>query len=130
MTFLGKALIVDDEPHVRKYIALILRSLGATAIVEASNGAEGFAAFQQERPDLVLLDVNMPVQDGIETLKQIRALDATASVVMLTSLSNRQTIEEAVDGGALHYIRKDTPRDEMIALLKELLTVEDDRTAD
>lgn len=126
MTFIGKALIVDDEPHVRKYIGLILRSLGATAIVEATNGAEGFAAFERERPDLVLLDVNMPVQDGIETLKQIRALDATASVVMLTSLSNRQTIEEAADGGALHYIRKDTPRDEMVALLREVLATEND----
>ncbi len=126
MTFTGKALVVDDEPHVRKYIGLILKSLGATAIVEASNGAEGFAAFQQERPDLVLLDVNMPVQDGIETLKQIRSIDENASVIMLTSLSNRQTVEEAVEGGALHYIRKDTPRDELVALINEVLAAEDD----
>ncbi|MDF3059327.1 MAG: response regulator receiver protein [Rariglobus sp.] len=129
MTFTGKALIIDDEPHVRKYIGLILRSLGATSIVEATNGAEGFEAFQREHPDLVMLDVNMPVQDGIETLKQIRALDDSASVIMLTSLSNRQTIEEAVVGGALHYIRKDTPRDELIATLKELLSEDDDQTS-
>jgi CheY-like chemotaxis protein len=129
MTFTGKALIIDDEPHVRKYIGLILRSIGATAITEAPDGAEGFAAYQKERPDLVLLDVNMPVQDGIETLRQIRAFDADASVIMLTSLSNRQTIEEAAEGGALHYIRKDTPRDEMIAILNELLTEEDNSSA-
>lgn len=130
MTFTGKALIIDDEPHVRKYIGLIMRSIGATTIIEASDGAEGFATYQQERPDLVLLDVNMPVQDGIETLKHIRAFDAGASVIMLTSLSNRQTIEEAAEEGALHYIRKDTPREELVALLKELLAEDADQTAD
>ncbi|HEY9249576.1 MAG TPA: response regulator transcription factor [Rariglobus sp.] len=124
MTFTGKALIVDDEPHVRKYISLILRSLGASAIVEAANGLEGFAAYQRERPDLVLLDVNMPVQDGLETIRQIRAFDPDASVIMLTSLATRQTIEEAAESGALHYLRKDTPRDELISLLKELLSEE------
>lgn len=121
MTFTGKALIVDDEPHVRKYISLILKSLGATALVEASNGREGFEAYTREKPDLVLLDVNMPVQDGIETLKQIRAHDPDALVVMLTSLANRQTVEEAADSGAAHYLRKDTPRDELLATLKEIL---------
>jgi two-component system, chemotaxis family, chemotaxis protein CheY len=121
MTFTGKALIVDDEPHVRKYISLILKSLGATSLVEASNGREGFEAYTRENPDLVLLDVNMPVQDGIETLRQIRAHDPEALVVMLTSLANRQTVEEAADGGAAHYLRKDTPRDELVSMLKEIL---------
>ncbi len=129
MTFTGKALIIDDEAHVRKYIGLILRSIGATAIIEAPDGAAGFAAYQQEQPNLVLLDVNMPGQDGIETLKQIRAFDADASIIMLTSLSNRKTIEEAVEGGALHYIRKDTPRAELIDLLKELLAEDTDQSA-
>jgi DNA-binding NarL/FixJ family response regulator len=128
MTFTGKALIIDDEPHVRKYIGLVLRAIGATTIIEAPNGAEGFAAYQRERPNLVLLDVNMPVQDGIETLKQILAFDADASVIMLTSLTTRQTIEEAVKGGALHYIRKDTPREELIVMLKELLAEEPGQT--
>ncbi|MFA6286065.1 MAG: response regulator transcription factor [Opitutaceae bacterium] len=122
MISIGKALIVDDEPHVRKYIGLVLRSIGVTTLVEAANGVEGFAAYQREKPDLVLLDVNMPVQDGLETLRQIRAFDPEASVVMLTSLTTRQTVETAVDQGALHYIRKDTPRDELIALLKQLLS--------
>ena len=122
MIFTGKALIIDDEPHVRKYIGLILRSIGATSIIEASDGAEGFVVYQKERPDLVLLDVNMPVQNGIETLKQIRSANADALVVMLTSLTLRQTVEEAVEGGALHYIRKDMAREELVALLKDLLT--------
>ena len=122
MMFPGKALIIDDEPHIRKYIGLILHSLGATAIVEAANGVEGFLAYQREKPDLVILDVNMPVQDGIETLRQIHAHNPDAVVIMLTSLTIRQTVEDAADNGALHYIRKDTPRDELIAILKDIFT--------
>lgn len=124
MSLTGKALVIDDEAHVRKYIGLVLRSLGVTAIVEASNGTDGFTAYERERPDFVLLDVNMPGQDGLETLKQIRAFDPDADVVMLTSLSTRQTIEDAAESGALYYIRKDTPREELVALLKKALADE------
>lgn len=124
MTFTGKALIIDDEPHVRKYIGLILRSLGATVLLEAPDGLEGVATYKRERPDIVLLDVNMPVQDGITTLRQIVEFDPSASVIMLTSLANRQTVEEAADGGAILYMRKDTPRDQLVALLKEALSPE------
>lgn len=116
-----KTLIIDDENHIRKYIGLVLRSMGAATICEASNGAEGVEAYAREKPDLVLLDVNMPVMDGIETLRNIRSLNANACVIMLTSLATRRTIEEAADGGAVHYIRKDTKRDELVALLTNLL---------
>lgn len=122
MTISGTALVIDDEPHVRKFIGLILRSIGATSVIEAGDGAEGVATYKREKPVLVMLDVNMPGQDGIETLKQIRAFDPQASVIMLTSLANRQTIEDAADGGALHYIRKDTPRDQLVELIKEAIT--------
>lgn len=121
MSFSGTALVVDDEVHVRKYISLVLKSIGAARIIEASDGAEGCSLYERERPDVVLLDVNMPVQNGIETLRQIRQLDPEAEVIMLTSIANRQTIEEAASSGALHYVRKDIPRAELISLLKELL---------
>jgi CheY-like chemotaxis protein len=121
MNLIEKALIVDDEYHIRKYMGLVLRSMGVTTICEATTGAEGVDAYTREQPDLVLLDVNMPVMDGIEALLKIRSINADASIVMLTSLATRHTIEQAVDGGALHYIRKDTPRAELIALLTGLL---------
>ena len=117
----SKALMVDDENHIRKYISLVLRSIGVTTICEATNGAKGVEAYAREQPDLVLLDVNMPVMDGIETLRHIRGLNAQACVIMLTSLATRHTIEAAADGGAVHYIRKDTQRDELVALLTDLL---------
>lgn len=121
MKFAGKVLLVDDEPHIRKYIGQILKTLGTPTITEASDGDEAIAAYQKDRPDLVLLDVNMPYKNGIETLKEIKAIDPEPVVVMLTSLSNRQTIEQAHELGAENYIRKDTPREEITKALQEVI---------
>ena len=68
MSFPGKILIVDDEAHVRKFVGLIVRGLGEPAVIEASDGKEALAKYAAEAPDLVLLDVNMPVLDGVHTL--------------------------------------------------------------
>lgn len=121
MNFAGKILLVDDEAHVRKFLSLVVRQLGSPAIIEASNGADAFEIYQRERPDIVLLDVNMPVQDGLQTLKQITDFDSGAVVIMLTSLANRETVEEAARKGAVSYVRKDTPRDEMLRLLRQTI---------
>ena len=77
--------------------------------------------YEQEKPDLVLLDVNMPNLDGLQALEQIKRLDPDALVVMLTSLANRQTVEECVRLGAADYIRKDTPREELTARFEEII---------
>jgi CheY-like chemotaxis protein len=121
MNFNGTILLVDDEPHIRKYVGLILKQLGAPRILEAGNGEEALAIYPLEQPDLVLLDVNMPVMDGIETLKKLKEIDPDCVVIMLTSLANRQTIEEALALGAVNYIRKDTPKDEIAKALAETI---------
>jgi len=117
---LGKILIVDDEVHVRKFVSLIARSLGEPAIIEAADGREALAKYATEAPDLVLLDVNMPVLDGVHTLAELLKRDAKAKIIMLTSLANRQTIEKCLNAGAAGYIRKDTPRE---SILNELTAI-------
>jgi CheY-like chemotaxis protein len=121
MNFAGTILLVDDEPHIRKYVGLILKSLGSPALLEAANGREALEIYQREQPDLVLLDVNMPQMDGIETLKKLREIDPDCLVIMLTSLANRQTIDQAVELGAANYIRKDTPKEEIAKALSETI---------
>jgi CheY-like chemotaxis protein len=121
MKFTGKILLVDDEAHIRKYVGLILKSLGKPTIIEATNGREAVEVYQRENPDLVLLDVNMPEMDGIETLKKLKEIDPDAVAIMLTSLANRQTIEQAAELGAINYIRKDTPKDEIAQALSETI---------
>ncbi|MBE7539727.1 MAG: response regulator [Opitutaceae bacterium] len=121
MTFDGKILLVDDEAHVRKFVGLIARTLGNPTLIEASNGSEALEIYQRERPDLVLLDVNMPILDGIGTLRELKKIDPDAVVIMLTSLANRQTVEESLELGASNYLRKDTPKDEIVTRLRDTL---------
>ena len=113
MNFNGSILLVDDEAHIRKFMSLLLRHLGVTRIYEAANGNSGLEVYKAERPDLVMLDVNMPQMDGLQTLKALKELDPDCVVVMLTSLANRQTIDEAASLGAANYIRKDAPPEEI-----------------
>jgi len=121
MNFTGKILLVDDEAHIRKFVGLVLKSFCYPTIVEAGDGLAALEAFGREKPDLVLLDVNMPNLDGLQTLARLRQLDPEVNVVMLTSLTNRQTVEECVRLGALGYIRKDTPREEISAQLQRII---------
>jgi two-component system chemotaxis response regulator CheY len=121
MNFSGKVLITDDEAHIRMFLGLVLKRLGHPTIIEAANGQEAVIAYARHKPDLVLLDVNMPVLDGVQALEKIREADPDALVVMLTSLTNRQTVEECVRLGAADYLRKDLPRDELIAQLSRLV---------
>jgi two-component system, chemotaxis family, chemotaxis protein CheY len=123
MNFSGKILLVDDEAHVRKFVSLILRTaLGPeTVVIEAEDGETAVETYRSQRPDLVLLDVNMPRLDGLGALRAIREIDPEAAAIMLTSLANRQTVEEARELGAVHYLRKDTPREEIAATLRQLV---------
>jgi CheY-like chemotaxis protein len=122
MNFTGKVLVVDDEAHIRKYVGLLVKSLGHPTVVEAPDGEAALQAYAREQPDLVLLDVNMPRLDGVQTLRALRQQDPDCLVVMLTSLVNRQTIEECLKLGAAGYIRKDTPQEETRTQLATIIT--------
>lgn len=121
MPFNGKILLIDDEAHIRKYVGLITRGLGSPVIIEAADGEQGLALYAKESPDLVLLDVNLSGIDGVQVLSAILAQDPDALVVMLTSMANRQTIEECLRLGAVSYIRKDTPKEAILAELSAIV---------
>ena len=121
MSFDGKILLADDEAHIRKFISMLLRQLGSPTIIEASNGMQALTLYASEQPDLVILDVNMPELDGLQTLAGLRSLDPNCAVIMLTSLTTRQIIERAAEFGAVYYIRKDTPKDEILSTLQQVI---------
>jgi len=115
------ALIVDDEQHVRMYLKAILKDLGFSELREAENGQDAVDQYAAEEADLVLMDVNMPGKEGMEALQEIVTADEDAVVVMTTSVASRQAVERSAEKGAAHYIRKDTPKDEISRQLDELI---------
>lgn len=121
MEFSGKVLVVDDEAHIRKYISLIVKRLGSPTIIEAQNGEEAVAAYETHKPDIVLLDVNMPGVDGIQALERIRAADPKSVVIMLTSLAARNVVERCVELGAVNFVRKDTPKEAIAKILADTI---------
>jgi two-component system, chemotaxis family, chemotaxis protein CheY len=121
MNFAGKVLLVDDEVHIRKFVGLVLKRFCQPTIIEAGDGLVALELFGRENPDLVLLDVNMPNLDGLQTLERLMQVAPDANVIMLTSLANRQTVEDCLRLGALGYIRKDTPKDELGAQLESIM---------
>lgn len=101
----GKILVVDDEPSVCDVLKEFLASYGYQVSV-AYSGDEAIEAYQQDRPDVVLLDVRMPGKDGIETLRDIKSKDPSATVIMVTAVHKENVIREALAEGASDYITK------------------------
>lgn len=112
-------LLVDDEAHVRLLMKNVLRSLNFEIVGEAENGRQAVEMFQKTKPDLTLLDINMPVQTGIEALGNIINHNPDAFVIMMTSVSDRESVEECIKLGAFNYIRKDTPLAEIKSMIQE-----------
>ncbi len=108
-----RVLVAEDEPHIRTLMKAVVKSLGFELAGEAANGQLALDAFRTTRPDMVLLDINMPVKSGIEVLKEIMEADPDAFVIMLTSVADAESVSECLSCGAASYIRKDTPLAEL-----------------
>ncbi len=119
-----RAVVVDDTPDIRLLLAMTLERDGDFEVVaEAGNGAEGVQAAQRHQPDLVLLDLAMPVMDGFEALPRIREACPHARVVVLSGFEAGAMAERAKDLGASGYLQKGTSPDDILDFLRELLPV-------
>lgn len=122
------ALIVDDEPHVRMYVKLLLRELGITLTWEAPDGKQGLELAVQNKPELVILDINLPVMSGLEVLAELGRLEPGMPVVMLTGQSSMAAVRDAANLGAAGYILKHHPKSVALRELRGILTQLDDGT--
>ena len=112
-----KLLIVEDNPGVRKVIRNLVASV-ASEICECSDGAEVLALFRREQPDFVLMDIQMEGVDGITATRQLKAVDPTARVIIVTDYDQPDLREAAYQAGACGYVSKENLL-ELVRLLKE-----------
>ena len=108
-----RVLLVDDENHVRMFIRAVMHSMGCEVVAQAANGKEALEEFDRAAPDLVMLDINMPIMDGITALKELRRKSGKVAIVMLTSLASAEVVEQCLEAGANYHLRKDLPVDEL-----------------
>jgi DNA-binding NarL/FixJ family response regulator len=121
---IGRAsvLVVDDHALLRTGVANIInQEPDLRVIAEASNGQEAIDAFERYRPDVTLLDLRMPVMEGVEAVRQIRERDPLAKVIVLTTYDTDEDISRALKAGAKAYILKDISADLLIECIHDVL---------
>jgi two-component system chemotaxis response regulator CheY len=114
-----RVIVVDDETHVRTLIKSVVSGMNCDVVAEAGNGRDAVALFDKLKPHMMLLDINMPLKSGKQTLTDIKQKYPNAFIIMLTSLTDRETIEDCIELGASGFIRKDLPIDEMREVIKK-----------
>jgi DNA-binding NarL/FixJ family response regulator len=115
-------LIVDDHALLRTGVANIINHEPDLQVVaEAANGAEAVEAFERHRPDVTLLDLRMPVMEGVEAVRRIRERDPQARVIVLTTYDTDEDIARALKAGAKAYILKDIAADALVACIHDVL---------
>lgn len=117
---MGRLLIVDDAMIMRKLIKDVAVAAGWEVAGEARDGAEAVSLYQSLRPDLVTMDLVMPIMDGNEALRRIRAIDPEARVVVITALDQKRTLMESIRDGALDFVVKPFDRDRVVNLLNKV----------
>jgi DNA-binding NarL/FixJ family response regulator len=114
-----RVLLVDDDALVRAGLQMILSSADDLQVVgEAENGAQAVEAVAAHRPDVVLMDVRMPVMDGLSAAKAITSRPAAPAVVMLTTFDLDEYVFQALQAGATGFLLKDTPPRELLAAVR------------
>jgi two-component system NarL family response regulator len=117
-----RVLIADDHGVVREgLVSLIQRNKAdMTVVAEAANGREAVELWKQHRPDVTLLDLRMPGLDGVDAIKEIRACDDKARIIVLTTFDGDEDIYRAIQAGAKGYLLKDVPREALMDSIRRV----------
>ena len=114
-------LIVDDAAFMRMMIKDILTKNGYNVAGEAENGAKAMEKYNELKPDLVLMDITMPEVDGIQALKNIKASDPNAKIIMCSAMGQQAMVIEAIQSGAKDFILKPFQADRVLEAVKKVI---------
>lgn len=116
-----KILIVDDAAFMRMMIKDILTKNGFEVVGEAADGAQAVSLYQELQPDLVTMDITMPEMDGITALKEIKAVNPSAKIIMCSAMGQQAMVIDAIQAGARDFIVKPFQADRVIEAINKVL---------
>ncbi len=114
-------LICDDAAFMRMMIKDILSKNGYTVAGEAENGVKAVEKYNELKPDLVLMDITMPEMDGIQALKNIKAADGSAKVIMCSAMGQQAMVIESIQAGAKDFIVKPFQAERVLEAVKKVV---------
>ena len=114
-------LICDDAAFMRMMIKDILTKNGYNVVGEAENGLKAVEKYNETKPDLVMMDITMPEMDGIQALKNIKASDPNASIIMCSAMGQQAMVIDAIQSGAKDFIVKPFQADRVLEAVKKAI---------
>ncbi|MGJ7035387.1 response regulator [Anoxybacillus eryuanensis] len=118
---MARILIVDDAKFMRMTLANILKKANHEVIGEAENGKEAIELYIQLKPDVVTLDITMPVMSGLEAVKEIKLHDPNAKIIMCSAMGQQKMVVEAIEAGALDFIVKPFDESRVMEAIQRVL---------
>ncbi|AUG57867.1 response regulator [Acetivibrio saccincola] len=115
-----RVLIADDAAFMRTSLRLMLEKNGYKIVAEAENGNVAFDKYKEVSPDIVTMDITMPICNGIEAVKKIKEYDKDAKIIMISSMGQESFVREAVLAGAKGFIVKPFKEETVIEAIKRL----------
>ncbi|MFK2825006.1 response regulator [Bacillus sp. B190/17] len=117
----NRILVVDDAAFMRMMIKDILTKNGFDVVGEAADGAQAVEKYKELKPDLVTMDITMPEKDGISALKEIKADDPNAKIIMCSAMGQQSMVIDAIQAGAKDFIVKPFQPDRVIEAISKTL---------
>ena len=115
-----RVVIADDEAHIRYILKNVVQKEGMIVVGEAADGQAALDLYRRLKPDLLLLDINMPVRNGDEVLLDVLKEFPAAKVIMLTMVADAEVVQRCLAAGALNYILKSHSTDAIRRILREV----------
>lgn len=119
-----RILIVDDTFFIRETIKRMIDGEGFTVVGEADNGEDAVALYREHQPDIVTMDITMPIKNGLEATKEICEAFPEAKILMVTAVGQQKNVITALENGAKDFMTKPFTQERLVETLKRLVEVE------
>jgi two-component system chemotaxis response regulator CheY len=113
-------LVVDDSLIIRKTLTTELEKMGHTVVAKAKSGKEAIELYAQHMPDLVTMDITMPIMNGIDALKEIKKSYADVNIIMVTSHGEEKLVMDAITSGAKGYVLKPINEEKLTNIISKI----------